>query len=163
VNIGLAGDNLATGQPMHWIYFPEDTSIFHRISFPGSFSPWMVPEGCSSIQVEISESIHRPCDRGALVERTLQDLVTLGILKERDARPVSDGGRVRVAEVVTLDPAYIIYDLNHRENTQAIKNYLRQFGIVTRGRFGEWEYLNMDHAILRGKSAVEDALMVRAG
>jgi hypothetical protein len=36
---------------------------------------------------------------------------------------------VRVARVLTLDPAYIIYDLKHRENTQAIKDYLKPLDI----------------------------------
>ena len=157
VNIGLDGTDLGTEEAAHWIYFSEEGTLFHRASFPCNFSPAMVPPGCSSIQVEISESAYRPCNRAALVEQSLTHLVRVGILKEGDARPTSDGGRVRVARVVTLDPAYIIYDVKHRENTQAVKSYLRGLGIVTSGRFGEWEYLNMDHAILSGKAAAEAA------
>jgi protoporphyrinogen oxidase len=157
VNIGLDGTDLGTEESAHWIYFSEEDTIFHRASFPCNFSPWMAPRGCTSIQVEISESAHRPCDRAALVERSLEHLVRVGILNERATRPASKGGRVRVARVVTLDPAYIIYDLKHRDNTRAIMDYLRGLGIVTKGRFGEWEYLNMDHAILSGKAAAEEA------
>jgi protoporphyrinogen oxidase len=156
VNIGLDGTDLATKQSIHWIYFPEESTIFHRVSFPCNLSPWMVPRGCSSIQVEISESVYRPCDRATLIQQSLEHLVRVGILKEGEARPASDGGRVRVAEVVTLDPAYVIYDLRHRENTRSIRNYLRRLNISTKGRFGEWEYLNMDHAILSGKAAAEE-------
>jgi UDP-galactopyranose mutase len=36
-----------------------------------------------------------------------------------------------------------------------LKNYLRTLDIESRGRFGEWEYFNMDHSILSGKSGVE--------
>ena len=155
VNIGLERSDLDTQEAMHWVYFPEEATIFHRISFPSHFSPSMVPRGCTSIQVEISESVHRPRDRTALVEQSLQGLARVGILSEQDARPASHGGRLRVAKVVTLDPAYIIYDLQHRGNTQAIKDYLTPLGIYSRGRFGEWEYLNMDHAILSGKAAAD--------
>lgn len=155
VNIGLDGEDLGIDDPMHWVYFPEERTLFHRLSYPGQFSPWMVPAGGSSIQLEISESHHRPCDRGALVDRCLADLVDIGVLDEAGARPASEGGRVRLAQVLTLDPAYVIYDLAHRENTETIAAYLQAVGIASRGRFGEWEYFNMDHAILSGKAAAE--------
>jgi protoporphyrinogen oxidase len=137
---------------MHWIYMPEDHTIFHRVSIPGNFSSSMIPSGCSSIQLEISESVYRPCNRETLIERCITDLTRIGILKEQDR------ARILVADVVTLDPAYIIYDLQHRENVRTITAYLNQLQISTSGRFGEWEYLNMDQAILSGKRAAEGTL-----
>jgi UDP-galactopyranose mutase len=147
VNIGLQGEGLSTTQPMHWIYFSENTTIFHRISFPSNFSRWMAPDGCCSIQAEISESNFRRVDRAGLVERTIADLRRVGIIRENAV--------IKTAKAITLDPAYIIYDLKHRENTETIKEYLRSLDIVSKGRFGEWEYLNMDHSILGGKAAAE--------
>jgi UDP-galactopyranose mutase len=158
VNIGLVGTDFGTKEMMHWIYFPEETTIFHRVGFPGNFSSRMVPSGCSSIQVEISESVYRPRSRETLIQQSLEDLSRVGILKEQETRLTSDGGRVLVAEAMTLNPAYIIYDLRHRENTQTIRDYLGGLDIIARGRFGEWEYLNMDHVILSGKDAAESAL-----
>ena len=155
VNIGLEGPDLNMEDLMHWIYFPEEKTIFHRVSFPSNVSPCMVPPGCSSIQMEISESVQYPRDRPVMAQQSLKDLVKVGILKAEDTRPVSDGGRVRVSQVFTLDPAYIIYDLNHRENIRAINEYLRSCDIISKGRFGEWEYLNMDHTILSGKEAAD--------
>jgi UDP-galactopyranose mutase len=61
-----------------------------------------------------------------------------------------------VSQVFTLDPAYIIYDLNHRENIHVINEYLMSCDIISKGRFGEWEYLNMDHTILSGKEAADE-------
>jgi len=110
----------------------------------------MGPSGCSSLQLEVSESTRRPCTPETLIGRCLSDLVQVGILAERDRK------RVQVACVITLNPAYIIYDLNHRGNTQAIRQYLDRLGISSRGRFGEWEYLNMDQAIISGKRAAEE-------
>jgi UDP-galactopyranose mutase len=152
VNIGLEGSDLGPVESMHWIYLPEDRTIFHRASIPGNFSSDMIPAGCSSIQLEISESVHRPCNRETLIERCITDLIRIGILKEQDR------SRIQVAEVVTLDPAYIIYDLQHRENIRTITSFLNRLEISTNGRFGEWEYLNMDQAILSGKRAAEGTL-----
>ena len=157
VNIGLDGAELAGIESMHWIFFPEEGTIFHRLNLPSNLSPWMVPRGCSSIQTEISESVHRPCERATLIQQSLEGLVRVGILKAVEARPAADGGRVRVAEMVTLDPAYVICDLKHSENTRTIREYLSGLNISTRGRFGEWGYLNMDDAILSGKAVAEEA------
>ncbi|MDE2181064.1 MAG: FAD-dependent oxidoreductase, partial [candidate division NC10 bacterium] len=153
VNIGLEGTELGVDKFMHWSYFPEEHTVFHRISFPHHFSEWMAPPECCSIQAEISESIYRSRDRATLIQETLNGLVRVGILSEKEILPVRDGGRVRVASVMTLNPAYVIYNLTHHHNTRVIKDCLRAFNIETRGRFGEWEYMNMDHAILSGKAA----------
>ncbi len=159
VNLGFEGP-LATDREMHWVYFPggePDPPVFHRLSFPGAFAAWMVPDGCFSIQAEISESPHQPQDGSALVDQTLQGLVSVGLVDKDAIRPVASGGRLRVAEVVTLDPAYVIYDLDHAENTGFLKDWLRARDIETRGRFGEWEYFNMDHSILSGRAAIDGA------
>ena len=157
VNFGLEGADLGAAQSMHWIYFPEESAVFHRLSVPRNFSASMVPDGCSSIQVEISESRQRPRDRSALVRQSLDGLAEVGILEKGDARPQEEGGRVRVAQMVTLDPAYVIYDLSHRDNIEVIRGELGEHGITTSGRFGQWEYLNMDDAIVSGQAAAEEA------
>ncbi len=154
VNIGLAGEKLGEATDMDWVYYPEeDATVFHRISFPGQFSDWMTPPNCSSIQVEISESKYRAVDRESLVQETLEGLVSTGLLTPEESKPVAQGGRVKLAKVVTLEPAYIIYDHQHRQNINTIREFLDSLQIETRGRFGEWEYFNMDHAIMSGKDA----------
>jgi len=150
VNVGFELDGTDSRNGMHWAYYPEEDLIFHRASFPGAFSSWMTPPNCGSVQVEISESVHRPLDRPTLVQRALDDLRRVGIIRDRN--------KVLTTGVVTLDPAYIIYDLKHRENTRVVLDYLSDCGIDSRGRFGEWEYFNMDDAILSGKAAAEAVL-----
>jgi protoporphyrinogen oxidase len=153
IDLGFRGAELGAVTAMHWVYFPEAGTAFHRLSFPHTFAAWMAPPGCASVQAEVSESSRCPRDRTRLVADTLEGLVRVGILESGDVRPVAAGGRLLVARVVTLDPAYVIYDLEHRANTQVVRGHLERHGIETHGRFGEWEYLNMDHAILRGRDA----------
>jgi len=152
VSLGLDGPGVGDG--MHWVYVVDERAPFHRLSFPGSFSPAMVPAGCSSVQAEISASAFRPCRRETLVRDVLQGLVAIGLLDERAARPRAEGGRVRVAEVVTLDPAYVIHDHGLAGRLRAIRDALARADVVTAGRFGGWAYLNMDHAILAGRAAI---------
>jgi UDP-galactopyranose mutase len=56
---------------------------------------------------------------------------------------------------MSLSPAYVIYDLQHRRSVDLIKDYMESHDIYPCGRFGDWEYLNMDHAILSGKRVAE--------
>ena len=50
-------------------------------------------------------------------------------------------------------PAYVIYDLEHASNVGTIRTWLDEHGIVVAGRFGEWQYHNMDHAMKSGRDA----------
>lgn len=147
VNVGFELDRSHSRQEMHWAYYAGEDLVFHRASFPGAFSSGMTPPNCGSVQVEISESVHRPLDRTTLVQRALEDLRRVGIITART--------RLRTTAIVTLDPAYVIYDRQHRENVRVVRDYLTEAGIDSRGRFGEWEYFNMDQAILSGKAAAE--------
>ena len=70
----------------------------------------------------------------------------INILHEKDIVEVSDCSDFRYA--------YVIYDLNHKKNVKIIHDYLKNIKIIPMGRFGEWEYLNMDKAILSGRNAV---------
>jgi protoporphyrinogen oxidase len=158
VDIGVRGTELGADRPMHWAYFPEEDVVFHRLSFPHRFSERMVPPGCASIQAEVSESVQRPRERGALVRETLAGLVKVGILDAGAARAASQGGRVVWSAVAALDPAYVIYDLDHRRHVATVKACLQERRIDSGGRFGDWEYLNMDAAILRGRDVAERCL-----
>ena len=57
--------------------------------------------------------------------------------------------------------AYVIYDLDYKKKINTIKDYLREKGIITAGRYGEWAYLNMDHAIQAGERAAQTLINMR--
>jgi len=42
------------------------------------------------------------------------------------------------------DHAYVVFDENRDAAVQHIQSYLKQIGLVSIGRFGQWEYFNMD-------------------
>lgn len=43
--------------------------------------------------------------------------------------------------------AYVVYDKNYEECKLCVLDYLNGQGIYSLGRFGEWEYYNMDVCI----------------
>jgi len=145
VNLGI--DRLCLSE-FHWVYYPEDDYIFHRTSFPMNLAKTNAPEGKSSITAEVSCSKYKPVCYDSLIEDTIRDLRKAGILKDND--------EIVLEDIRTLSPAYVIYDLNHRQNVNLIHGFLKQNEIYACGRFGEWEYLNMDHSILSGKKIAED-------
>jgi protoporphyrinogen oxidase len=151
---GIFNVNLGIDRPVlsdkHWIYFYEDDYPFHRLSFPGNFSPRNVPEGKSSISTEVAYSRHRPLERERMLERTVEALRSAKILDPDDA--------IELVQAEEILPAYVVYDLDHQRNVATIRAWLEEHGIWAAGRFGEWQYFNMDHSMKSGQSAAEAIL-----
>lgn len=151
VNLGIDRPDVSD---KHWVYFYEDEFPFHRLSFPANFSPDTAPPGKSSISTEVAFSAERPLDRDSAVEATIAGL--------KAARILTDDDTIELVHTEEIHPAYVIYDLAHADNVRTIRDYLREHGIVTAGRFGEWQYFNMDHSMRSGKQAAEEVLAGRA-
>lgn len=151
VNIGLQIPNLT---PMHWAYYPDPKLIFHRLSWPKNFAPSMAPANCSSVAAEISVSQWKdvgPTDAKTLLKKTIEGLIAIGLITHKQASKI----KPQHCGVVRLDPAYVIYTWDHRPATKVIHDWLESNDIYACGRFGDFEYLNMDHSILSGKRAAE--------
>jgi protoporphyrinogen oxidase len=142
VNLGIDRPHISD---KHWVYFYEDEFPFHRLSFPGNFTPHNVPPGKSSISMEIAYSDLLPLDREHVAGRAIDAL--------RMARVLEPDDRVEVVHAQEVLPAYVIYDLDHATNVDVIRSWLAEHGITLAGRFGEWQYLNMDHAMKSGRDA----------
>jgi UDP-galactopyranose mutase len=154
---GIFNVNIGVGRPdvsdKHWVYFYEDEFPYHRLSFPGNFSPRNVPEGKSAISTEVAYSRHRPLDRDLMLERTMASLRAAGILRDDD--------EIELVQAEEIMPAYVIYDLAHGRNVATIRAWLAEHRIWSAGRFGEWQYFNMDHSMMSGKAAAEAILAGR--
>jgi len=124
-----------------WLYIPDKDVLTHRVSFPSNYSPYVAPEGKSSVLAEITgnigDGIWKMKDED-LIERTIEDLHRLKIITK---------GNVCFSEVRRLKYAYVISDLDYHENIRIVDNYMRKIGIDLVGRFAEFKYLNMDACI----------------
>ncbi|MCX6649740.1 MAG: FAD-dependent oxidoreductase [Candidatus Bathyarchaeota archaeon] len=143
-NIGVNREAISD---KHWLYFPDKEYPFNRISFPMNLSPETVPKGKSSIVVEVTYRGAKP-DAEETKEKVRAGLVNAEILRDDDGLEVFDA--------LDFKYAYVVYDLHHQRNVNLIQTYLKSLGVSSMGRFGEWEYLNMDKAILSGKRAAEE-------
>lgn len=131
------GDHLA-------IYVPERDIVFHRLSklnFLGQ--EYCLPNGGSTLMAEVTfrpDSYLGCLPEAAIVERVTRDLAKLGFI---DIENIIDTA-VRIEKY-----AYVIYDLDHRRNVDAILGWLDRAGIPSVGRFAEFEYLNTDGVVER--------------
>ncbi len=146
VNLGVDRPNVSD---KHWVYFYEEGFAFHRLSFPANFTSHNVPPGKSSISMEIAFSDVRPLERERVVEDAIEALGRARILRPDD--------RVELIHMEEIVPAYVIYDLDHASNVDLIRAWLGEQGVLVAGRFGEWQYFNMDHAMKSGREAARAA------
>ncbi|MDD2688643.1 MAG: FAD-dependent oxidoreductase [Candidatus Omnitrophica bacterium] len=145
INLGIKKQNINSA---HWIYFPENKIAAFRISFPGNFSRFTVPEEWSSLQAEVSYSKDRPIGYKDITEKVIKDLIKTKILKAKD--------KIKLINAKHIKYAYIIYDHNRINNLKIINKFLRAHNIYGSGRYGQWEYFWMDEAILSGKKIAHE-------
>jgi protoporphyrinogen oxidase len=144
LNIGVNRPNISDA---HWTYFPEPEFLFYRVGFPTNFSSNVAPKGCSSMYVEVSVLPDQNIPESTLRKKVYDGLYRCGILRESD--------EILVNDVVRIEWAYVLHDLNRSQALQTIFPYLRQHNLYSIGRYGAWEYSAMEDAILAGRQIVE--------
>jgi Protoporphyrinogen oxidase len=112
-----------------WTYYPDPSTIFHRHIHIGNFT---LPKTNHTITEALGD---------VPAEHMEREGRKLGYLRNPLAHHVSDH-------------AYVVFDHNYRGSVGLIKDYLDGIGLHTLGRFGEWEYYNMDVCIDSAMSLV---------
>jgi len=148
VNIGLRSK---LGHEYHWIYFVEPKYPCFRVSFPCNYADSMCPYGTGSIQAECAFPMSADIDETRVAGETVAQLAKAGYL---------DISQVEFVHTRLIDPAYVIYDHKRNGSRQALISYLSSKNIHCSGRFGSWEYLNMDGCISAGKKAADSVLSI---
>lgn len=145
-------------EPLHdktWLYCPEPSTIFYRVTPFSLFSPAHTPDPdryCSFL-CEIAVPGGETRDRDALTRQTLRDLRESGLIDT----PV-EGTHTYFMDapfgypIPTLDRDAILGD---------VLPELEAMQIYSRGRFGGWKYeaANMDHTLMQGVEAVNRILL----
>lgn len=122
---------------------PDKDIIFHRVSkmdFLGEAYHHGKEE--ADYMVEITYRRHGQID--ALSQEELQEKVADGLRRIGFAKAVAD---VEFIDITKYEYAYVVYDLGHAANMKAIREYFAKEGVVLHGRFGNFEYWNMDRVL----------------
>lgn len=134
-----------------WLYFPEPTTPFYRVTYLSNYSPFIAPDDKHFLLLtETSHSPHKPEDRDTIVSRTVDGLVATGILEEADRR------RIVTTDLTEVTYSYPIPTVDRDAVLAEIQPYLMAHNIYSRGRFGGWLYEigNMDHSTMQGVEVV---------
>ncbi|BEQ14362.1 protoporphyrinogen/coproporphyrinogen oxidase [Desulfoferula mesophila] len=127
------------------VYIPDPALLPHRVCYMSYFSPFNAPEGCSHLVAEITVP---PGD--ALLGAGEDELVG------RVARDVSglcgiDESEIIASQAQRIKHAYVVYDRDYLANRAKVYQWLEGLGLHTCGRFGSFEYLNMDQCLERAR------------
>ena len=87
----------------------------------------------------------------SLTDDELERRITAGIVKLNFAREED----ITIINITRHEYAYVIYDLHHKENMSAIRKYFEKEGVYLNGRFGNFEYWNMDKVLRESKTMAE--------
>lgn len=124
--------------------------IFHRLSKLDFMGGRYHKPDSATYMIEVT---YRKNDRIDLMTDTELTAKIIDGLKEIGF--IDGASDVNFTDLKRFDYAYVIYDLAHKENTTVLRDYFKQQGIELNGRFGSFEYLNMDAIIRQSKNLAE--------
>jgi protoporphyrinogen oxidase len=141
-----------------WVYFPEDTTPFYRVTYLSNYSPYMTPDADHFLLLsETTHSPWKPEPAEGIVERVIDGLVKTRMLEE------SDRSRIVATYRIDVPYEYPVPTLRRDDALAAIQPYLMERDVFSRGRFGAWLYEigNMDHSVMQGVEIVDHLLLGR--
>jgi protoporphyrinogen oxidase len=135
------------GEPLHWVYVPEEKYPFYRVGCYSNFSEAMAPPGKANLYVELAD--RSAPDLPALLPKVAEGLVEMGLIDAPRA--------IRFARVRRIDHAYVVFDHDYFPSLEVILPFLESNRIVTAGRYGGWNYSSMEDALRFGREAAAKA------
>jgi protoporphyrinogen oxidase len=137
ISIGLSTKKIPS---YLWWYIYDKDILPARVYSPSLKSPNNAPEGCSSLQMELY------CKKGDY---------TRDEIKKGSVEKLIEAGIINIKDILFIDIRFekyanVIFDANIYISRKIVRDYLKSIGIVTIGRFGEWDYLWSDQSLLSG-------------
>ncbi len=130
--------------------------IFHRISKVDFLGENYHKDGTATYMMEYT---YRDGDKtAALPDEELQERFMDGLIEIGFAYNANE---VQSFTLKRFPYAYVIYDLEHRKNMAEIRNYFNGQKIFLNGRFGNFEYWNMDAVVAQSRETVKRIMEVQ--
>jgi len=127
-----------------WFYIYDKEILPARVYSPSLKSPDNAPYGCSSLQAELYFNKGNKINKedNEILEETIEKFIEMGLFNKEDLI-VKD---IRVEKYANVIFDHFIYD-----NRRIVKDYLDEIGIISVGRFGEWDYFWSDQSMMSGR------------
>lgn len=136
--------------PYLWFYIYDQDIYPARGYSPSMKSSANAPPGCSSLQFEIySLNTDKPKDPGKLQKNVIESIIKMGVCGADD---------ILFAHHKRLKYGNVVFDLGMEQHRAVVLEYLKQQGIISCGRFGEWEYFWSDQSFQSGQKAAEEVV-----
>jgi protoporphyrinogen oxidase len=129
------------------VYFAGEEYLPNRVSGPSVFSPRNAPDGHFSLQAEITY----PPGEGFLdwsdtdlVRHVHRGIVEAGMV-DVESEPVFE-------DVQRMRHAYVVYTKGYESRVAVVREWAKSLGIELHGRFGSFDYLNVDGCVERSQA-----------
>jgi protoporphyrinogen oxidase len=143
VMIRAKGRSHMSRSGIHWIYYPDPSVPFQRLSFTENYSPHNAPDGQTGICLE--------CTLPAMKE--VPKLLETEAVKMLDPMDICSRNSILSVQTRFLRYAYPLYHDGYEEDVRLVQDYLENQQIKTTGRYGLWKYSNMEDAMIWGMEA----------
>lgn len=131
-----------------WNYYYDEEIPFTRLFYMSKYAKKNAPENCESLQVEIPYSKDKPLtvEKEELINQVVQCIHKTENINLNEIMYLGD---------INIEYGYVIFDTNRKKALKVIHKFLDDNEIYYCGRFGEWDYLWSDQAVLSGKKTAE--------
>lgn len=142
IAIGIINVKLDKAKDNFAFMIPDKEIIFHRLSKLDFLGENYSCKGSTSYMVEITYRKNDTIDNAS--DEELKNRIIEGL---KQINFINTSEEVNFIDLKRIEYAYIIYDLNHKKNMDIMKKFFNKEGVYLNGRFGTFEYLNMDAVI----------------
>lgn len=125
----------------HWLYFPESKYPFSRLYFQHNFSKNIAPKGRSVVGAIFTYMGSSP-DVKEVKKRLIAKLIEMKIL--------GSDKEVDFVDHVKMEFGFCIPTVGSSAISSKIRLELKKKDIYSIGRYGEWKYSGMEHALEDG-------------
>jgi protoporphyrinogen oxidase len=143
ITLGYRGDD---PNKFTAVYFADEDYLPNRVSSPSVFSPRNAPDGHFSLQAEITfppgDGYLKIADE-TLIAHVHEGFVSSGLV-EPGCEPV-------FRDVQRLKFAYVVYTNGYEYDVSLVRDWALGHGITVHGRFGSFDYLNVDGCVRRSQ------------
>lgn len=141
--IDKAGDNYA-------FMIADKEVIFHRLSKVDFLGENYHKKDTATYMIEITYRKNDLVDKST--DEEIKQQIAEGL---KHIKFIEKSEDINFIEINRFEYAYVINDINHKENISIVKDYFEKEGIILNGRFGSFEYLNMDAVIRQSKDLID--------
>lgn len=135
-----------------WFYIYDEDKLFARVYSPSFKSPENAPKGCSSLQAEIYFSDFKTLEeltqhtqniQEFCIQHVISSFIDMGICRQED---------IICQDFRILPYGNVIFTHDMEQHRDDVLHFIRKAGILSCGRFGEWDYLWSNQSFLSGFS-----------